>query len=59
MVGLIDRLDMTIVVDWDIKPQIKQTKLNAVVGVYVLFQFDVLDRMWNSIISVPDHCFVI
>ena len=25
MVRLTDRLDMTIVVDWDVKPQIKQT----------------------------------
>ena len=25
MVRLIDRLEMTIVVDWDVKPQIKQT----------------------------------
>ena len=25
---LTDRLDMTIVVDWDVKPQIKQTKQN-------------------------------
>ena len=26
MVGLTDHLNMTIVVDWDVKPQIKQTK---------------------------------
>ena len=25
MVRLTDRLDMTIVVDWDVKPQVKQT----------------------------------
>ena len=32
--------------------------LDAVV--YVLFAFDVLDKMWNSIVHnllVPDHCF--
>ena len=27
MVGLTDRLDMTIIVDWDINPLIKQTNM--------------------------------
>ena len=27
VVRLTDRLDMTIVADWEVKPQIKQTKL--------------------------------
>ena len=30
MVRLTDRLDMTISVDWDVKPQIKQKKSEAV-----------------------------
>ena len=28
----------------------------AVLIVRVPFLFGVLDRMWNSIVSVPDHC---
>ena len=33
--------------------------LNAVLIVYVLFPFGVWDRMWNSIVSVPDNCLFI
>ena len=33
--------------------------LDAVVGVGVLFPCVVLNRMWNSIVSVSDHCFFI
>ena len=32
---------------------------NAVLVVHVPFPFDVWGRMWNLIISVPDHCFFI
>ena len=36
MVRLIDRLDMTIVVDWDVTPQIKQNK-NLTVNIFFFF----------------------
>ena len=29
---------------------------SAVLLVHVPFLFDVWDRMWNLIVSVPDHC---
>ena len=29
---------------------------SAVIIVGVPFPFGVYDRMWNSIVSVPDHC---
>ena len=32
------------------------TFLDAVLTVCVLFPFGVWGRMWNSIVSVPDHC---
>ena len=31
----------------------------AVLIVYVRFPFGVQGRMWNSVVSVPDHCFFI
>ena len=30
--------------------------LDAAIGVYVPFPLNVLDTMWNSIVSVPDNC---
>ena len=33
--------------------------LHAILGVSVSFLFGVWDRMWNSIVSVPDHCLFI
>ena len=30
----------------------------VVLVVLVPFQFGVWDKIWNSIVSVPDHCFL-